>query len=92
MTSMRSVSGANFRFIWNPVEGSNVSCFINLANFYPGNAYVDVVALDVYDGISGQAITGAPALDRLPERRQRGALDLGGAYRHRRGRHSRASG
>ncbi len=59
VTSMRSVSGANFRFIWNPVEGSNVSCFINLANFYPGNAYVDVVALDVYDGISGQAITSA---------------------------------
>jgi hypothetical protein len=52
VTSMRSVSGANFKFIWNPLEGSNVSCFINLANFYPGNAYVDVVALDVYDGIS----------------------------------------
>jgi hypothetical protein len=59
VTSMRSVSGANFKFIWNPVEGSNVSCFINLASFYPGNAYVDVVALDVYDGISGQQITSA---------------------------------
>jgi hypothetical protein len=52
VTSMRSVSGANFKFIWNPLEGSNVSCFINLANFYPGDAYVDMVALDVYDGIS----------------------------------------
>jgi len=57
VTSMRSVSGANFKFIWNPVEGSNVSCFINLANFYPGNAYVDAVALDVYDGISSTSVT-----------------------------------
>ena len=84
VTSMRSVSGANFKFIWNPVEGSNVSCFINLANFYPGNAYVDVVALDVYDGISSTVDHQRRALDRLPERRQRRALDLGGAHRHRR--------
>jgi glycosyl hydrolase family 26 len=58
VTSMRSVSGANFKFIWNPLEGSNVSCFINLANYYPGSSYVDVVALDVYDGIS-QSISSA---------------------------------
>jgi Glycosyl hydrolase family 26 len=55
VTSMRSVSGANFKFIWNPIDSSNVSCAgVNLEQFYPGDSYVDMVALDVYDGI-GQA-------------------------------------
>jgi Glycosyl hydrolase family 26 len=54
VTSMRSVSGANFKFVWNPLDSSNVSCpGANLENFYPGDAYVDEVALDVYDGIGG---------------------------------------
>jgi Glycosyl hydrolase family 26 len=52
VTSMRSVSGAHFKFIWNPIDSSNSSCAgDNLENFYPGDSYVDVVALDVYDGI-----------------------------------------
>jgi hypothetical protein len=52
VTSMRSVSGANFKFIWNPIDSSNVSCpGSNLENFYPGDNYVDTVALDVYDGL-----------------------------------------
>ena len=52
VTSMRSVGGANFKFIWNPIDSSNVSCpGANLENFYPGDNYVDTVALDVYDGI-----------------------------------------
>jgi hypothetical protein len=51
VTSMRSVS-ANFKFIWNPLDSSNVSCAgANLENFYPGDSYVDDVALDVYDGV-----------------------------------------
>ncbi len=55
VTAMRSVSGANFKFIWNPLESSNVSCpGGNLEQFYPGDKYVDAVALDVYDGL-GQA-------------------------------------
>jgi hypothetical protein len=46
------VAGANFRFIWNPIDSSNSSCpGANLENFYPGDNYVDAVALDVYDGI-----------------------------------------
>jgi hypothetical protein len=50
---MRSVGGANFKFIWNPLDSSNVSCAgVNLEKFYPGDSYVDAVALDVYDGIS----------------------------------------
>ena len=57
VTSMRSVSGANFKFIWNPLESSNASCPDgNLEKFYPGDKYVDVVALDTYDGV-GQVIS-----------------------------------
>jgi hypothetical protein len=52
VTSMRSVAGANFKFIWNPIDSSNSSCAgANLENFYPGDNYVDVVALDAYDAI-----------------------------------------
>jgi hypothetical protein len=52
VNSMRSVSGAKFKFIWNPLVSSNASCpGGNLENFYPGDKYVDVVALDVYDGV-----------------------------------------
>jgi len=55
VTSMRGVSGAHFKFIWNPLESSNVSCFgVKMEKFYPGDRYVDMVALDVYDGL-GQA-------------------------------------
>jgi hypothetical protein len=46
VTSMRSVSGANFKFDWNP-SGGYVSWNINDA--YPGDAYVDYVGLDRYD-------------------------------------------
>jgi hypothetical protein len=57
---MRSVSGANFKFIWNPIDSSNVSCDgVSLENFYPGDKYVDMVALDVYDGIGQDTSTDA---------------------------------
>ena len=60
VTSMRSVSGANFKFIWNPIDSSNVSCDgVSLENFYPGDKYVDMVALDVYDGIGQDTSTDA---------------------------------
>jgi hypothetical protein len=59
VTSMRGVSGANFKFIWNPIDSSNVSCAgTRLEQFYPGDSYVDMVALDVYDGI-GQSTSDA---------------------------------
>jgi hypothetical protein len=52
VTSMRSVAGADFRFIWNPDVSSNAGCAgANLASFYPGDGYVSMVALDVYDGL-----------------------------------------
>ena len=46
VNTMRAVPGADFKFEWCPDIGSSVG---NLANFYPGNAYVDYVAEDVYD-------------------------------------------
>jgi len=53
VTSMRSVSGANFKFIWNPIDTSSSSCpGVHMEDLYPGDKYVDVVALDVYDGIA----------------------------------------
>ncbi|HXY42918.1 MAG TPA: glycosyl hydrolase, partial [Acidimicrobiales bacterium] len=49
--SMRSVSGANFRFEWCPDRGDlGVG---NLADYYPGDAYVNLVGLDVFDEASG---------------------------------------
>jgi Glycosyl hydrolase family 26 len=55
VTSMRSVSGASFKFIWNPIDSSSSSCpGIHLEDLYPGDSYVDVVALDVYDGIGAK--------------------------------------
>jgi hypothetical protein len=57
VTSMRSVSGANFKFIWNPDDGSASSCpGVHLEDYYPGDQYVDVVGLDVYDGV-GQTVS-----------------------------------
>jgi len=47
VTSMRSVAGANFKFEWNPTSGDQGAG--DLAQYYPGNAYVDLIGLDVYD-------------------------------------------
>jgi len=47
VTAMRTVPGANFKFVWNPDRGDFGGG--DLATYYPGNAYVDYVALDVYD-------------------------------------------
>ena len=59
VTTMRSVPGQNFTFEWNPTAGDQG--IGNLANYYPGNAYVDYIGLDLYDqawgnypGISSQ--------------------------------------
>jgi hypothetical protein len=66
VTSMRSVSGANFKFIWNPIDSSNSSCAgDNLENFYPGDSYVDMVSLDTYDGIGGDTSDAARWTDML---------------------------
>jgi hypothetical protein len=47
VTAMRSVPGANFKFLWSPAGFQSLSWNINDA--YPGNAYVDYVSVDIYD-------------------------------------------
>jgi hypothetical protein len=47
VTTMRAVPGADFKFEWCPTLGDQG--IGNLANYYPGNAYVDDVGADVYD-------------------------------------------
>jgi hypothetical protein len=44
--AMRSVPGAHFLFTWNPN-----SCVMGVpfADYYPGNAYVDIIGIDQYD-------------------------------------------
>ncbi len=52
VNTMRAVPGANFSFEWNAARGSGGASDRAMGNFdsyYPGDAYVDVVGLDVYD-------------------------------------------
>ena len=49
VTAMRSVSGQQFRFVWNPDAGAFTQSGYSVAAAYPGNAYVDVIGLDAYD-------------------------------------------
>jgi beta-mannanase len=46
---MRSVPGAAFNFVWNPDASAFVSTSYSVAAAYPGNAYVNVIGLDLYD-------------------------------------------
>jgi hypothetical protein len=54
VTAVRAVPGANFLFDWN------VNAYyrdIPLADFYPGDAYVDIIGIDAYDaGVSIPAV------------------------------------
>jgi hypothetical protein len=47
VVAMRSVPGANFKFLWSPAGFQTLSW--NIADAYPGNSYVDYVSEDVYD-------------------------------------------
>jgi hypothetical protein len=47
VTTMRAVPGAHFTFEWCPTLGDQGVG--NLANYYPGNSYVDEIGADVYD-------------------------------------------
>ena len=52
VSTMRTVPGANFSFVWNPSRGDNGpkdKAMGNFADYYPGDAYVDVIGMDVYD-------------------------------------------
>jgi hypothetical protein len=45
--TMRSVKGAHFLFDWNVNAGTWTT--VPLADYYPGDAYVDIIGLDLYD-------------------------------------------
>jgi hypothetical protein len=49
VTSMRSVPGQHFRFVWSPDAAAFTTPGYNVALAYPGNAYVNVIGLDAYD-------------------------------------------
>jgi len=52
VTTMRAVPGADFSFEWNVNRGDNGSsdeAMGNYASYYPGNNFVDIIAMDVYD-------------------------------------------
>jgi hypothetical protein len=49
VTAMRSVAGEKFQFVWNPDGSAFIQSGYNVALAYPGNAYVNVIGLDLYD-------------------------------------------
>lgn len=49
VTAMRAVSGQNFKFVWNPDAGAFTKSGYNIDLAYPGNSFVDAIALDQYD-------------------------------------------
>jgi Glycosyl hydrolase family 26 len=57
VTAMRSVPGAAFRFVWNPDAAAFVQHDYSVSAAYPGNAYVNVIGLDIYDWNWGQPET-----------------------------------
>ena len=46
VTAMRQAGGQHFLFDWNP---NACTQSIPYANYYPGNQYVDMIGLDLYD-------------------------------------------
>ena len=60
--AMRSVPGSHFKFMWNPDRGDQGNGDVAMGNFtayYPGNQYVDIIGLDVYDS-AWKLYPGAP--------------------------------
>jgi hypothetical protein len=49
VTAMRSVPGEQFKFVWNPDASAFVSNAYFVTAAYPGNKYVNVIGLDLYD-------------------------------------------
>ena len=49
VTSMRSVPGQSFKFVWNPNAGGSYGSAYTPAQTYPGSAYVDYIGTDLYD-------------------------------------------
>jgi hypothetical protein len=52
VTTMRAVPGGHFLFLWNPSRGDNGPkdrAMGDLAAYYPGDSYVDIIGMDIYD-------------------------------------------
>jgi Glycosyl hydrolase family 26 len=49
VTAMRSVTGAQFKFVWNPDASAFTHSSYSVAAAYPGSAYVNDIGLDLYD-------------------------------------------
>jgi hypothetical protein len=49
VTSMKSVAGERFKFVWNPDAAAFNDGPYDVTAAYPGNAYVDYIGLDAYD-------------------------------------------
>jgi hypothetical protein len=50
--SMRAVPGADFSFEWSVAQGDNGSSDVAMGNYdsyYPGNDFVDIIGMDIYD-------------------------------------------
>jgi hypothetical protein len=54
VTTMRSVPGQQFKFDWCPATGSSR---LKAEQVYPGDEYVDVIGLDVYNATWNKEIT-----------------------------------
>lgn len=58
VAAMRSVRGAHFLFDWNPNACTNA---LPLSNYYPGNAYVDIIGVDLYNADCATQLPGPSA-------------------------------
>ncbi len=61
VTSMRSVPGESFKFVWNPNGGNSHGRSYPASMAYPGSAYVDYIGTDLYDESWVQPLTPANA-------------------------------
>jgi hypothetical protein len=61
VTAMRSVPGANFKFVWNPDAGAFTTGGYNVALAYPGSAFVNDIGIDAYDQSWATPLTAANA-------------------------------
>jgi hypothetical protein len=79
VTILRSIPGQHFTFDWNPTLGDQALAHPEKA--YPGDAYVDRVALDVYDGWYDRGwLPGKSAAPSTAERDRVWAKILSGSY------------
>jgi beta-mannanase len=65
VTAMRSVAGEAFQFVWNPDGTAFTSSDYSVAAAYPGNAYVNLIGIDLYDMSWGNPLTPSNVWNRV---------------------------